>query len=79
MATTPSRETAAGMLAGLTAGHVCTEACTGTVTLGDGHVVHLTCPWSRMDLDDEAHRRIIQSVYAAEARRALASAMGGAR
>lgn len=76
MATTPTIEQAEGMLAGIKSQHACTEACTGTVTLGDGHVVTLTCPWQRLDMTSEADRRIVQTVYASEARRALHAAMG---
>lgn len=71
---TPTQPEAEGMLTAIQRSHECTEACTGTVTLGDGHVVHLTCPWQRLDMTVEADRRIVGSVYASEARAALAGA-----
>ena len=76
--TTPTREAAQGMLTALSRGHECTEACTGATTLGDGHVIQLTCPYKRLDVDSETDRRIIGSIYAIEARAALAQS-GGAR
>lgn len=72
----PTIEHAEGMLAAIRATHTCTEACTGTVTLGDGKVVTLTCPWERLDLRNGQDRRIVASVYASEARTAM---VGGAR
>jgi len=72
---TIDRDSAVGMLTAIKRDHECTEACTGTVTLGDGKVVTLVCPWERLDMDVEADRRIVASVYAMEARAALAAAM----
>jgi hypothetical protein len=71
----PTIEHAEGMLAAIRATHTCTEACTGTVTLGDGKVVTLTCPWERigLDLDNEQSRRIVGGVYASEALAAMGS------
>lgn len=68
---TPPIQVAKGMLAAIRRGHECTEACTGTVTLGDGKVVTLTCPWERLDVNNEQDRRIISTVYADEARAAM--------
>lgn len=68
---TPDREHAAGMLAAIKRGHVCTEACTSTVTLGDGKRMTLTCPYERLDLDSGVDRRIIGSIYAIEAKAAM--------
>lgn len=76
MTETPTREHAAGMLAAIQKSHTCTEACTATIQLGGpyGYFKQLRCPWECIDLDSETDRRIVQSVYAAEAR----AAMGGA-
>ena len=77
MAETPTREHAEGMLASIKANHTCTTACTDTKVLGDGKRIQLRCPWEQIDLDNPADRRIVQGVYAAEAREALHK--GGAR
>lgn len=79
--TIPTLSEAEGMLAAIRATHTCTEACAGKVTLGDGHVVTLVCPWERLgvELHNEQSRRIVGSVYASAARAALATATGGAR
>lgn len=68
---TPTVEEAEGMLAAIRATHTCTEACNGTTVLGDGKVLHLTCPWDRLDLNNEQDRRIVGGVYASEARAAM--------
>ena len=68
---TPDREHAAGMLAAIKRGHECTEACTGSVALGDGKAITLTCPYERLDLDSGVDRRIIASIYAIEAKAAM--------
>ena len=73
MASTPTREHAEGMLSAIKNTHECTVACTGHVTLGDGKVVALVCPWERIDLDNPSDRRIVQGVYASEARAAMRS------
>lgn len=73
MATIPTREHAAGMLAGIKSQHSCTSACTATTALGDGTIIHLRCPWEQIDLDSPTDRRIVQSVYADMAREAMAS------
>ena len=51
---------------------------TGPSTLGEGHLTQLTSPYKRPDVDSETDRRIIGSIYAIEARAALAQS-GGAR
>lgn len=68
---TPTREEAQGMLDAIKSTHTCTEACTGTTVLGDGKTLRLRCPWEQIDLDSPSDRRIVQGVYASEARRAM--------
>lgn len=68
---TPTRDEAAGMLNAIKASHTCTVACTGVVTLGKGDSKNLRCPWEQIDLDNPADRRIVQGVYASEARAAM--------
>lgn len=71
----PTREHAAGMLKAIVASHTCTEACTAVIHLGPYSApTQLRCPWKVIDLNSESDRRIVASVYAAEAR----AAMGGA-
>ena len=70
---TPTAAEAKGMLKGLMQGHACGEACVGKFTLGDGTVVDLTCPYSRLDPNSPADARIIQTMYAEAARAALRS------
>lgn len=62
---------AAGMLRALRVGHACGEACTGQVTLPDGHVIELACPYDRLDPESPADRKIIASMYAHEALAAM--------
>jgi hypothetical protein len=69
---TPTIQHARGMLAALTASHTCGLVCTSRTTLGDGTVVQLSCPYGRLDMHDEADRRIVQTMYANEARAAMA-------
>jgi hypothetical protein len=71
MRTTPTRSEALGMLEALTASHRCGQACNGTVALGDGSHVQLSCPYDRLDLDNPADRRIVAGMYASEARAAM--------
>ena len=73
MRTTPDAATAAGMLRGLTSSHICGSACEGQYTLGDGTVIDLTCPYSRLDPENPADARTIASLYASEARAAIAT------
>lgn len=70
----PTREHAAGMLAAIQQGHECGEACTSMIRLGGpfGDLVKLKCPYKVLDLDSETDRRIIGSIYAIEARAAMA-------
>jgi hypothetical protein len=68
---TPTIEHAEGMLAGIKSTHTCGEACTASVRRGDGSTVQLACPYTRLDVLDEADRRIVQSIYAIEARAAM--------
>lgn len=62
---TPTVEHASGMLAALKTSHVCEVACTSTVMIG-GIPRRLTCPLSRLRLEDPADRRVIASLYAME-------------
>ena len=66
-----ARDLAAGQLAGLTQGHICGEACTGTVTRGDGSTIQLECPYERLDVTDPGDQKIIGSLYAQDARSAM--------
>ena len=67
---TPTRMLAAGMLATLIRDHVCGTACTGTARAGD-RIIQLRCPYTTLDLDDPAARRLVQTMYASEARAAM--------
>lgn len=64
-------EQATGMLGSLQSGHTCGTACIGEVTLGDGRIMHLTCPYQRLNPLDASDRRVIASIYAIEARTAF--------
>jgi hypothetical protein len=68
-------EQAEGMLKGIRSSHTCGEACTATVTLGDGKVLALTCPWERLDMADPSDRKVVATVYADMARAAMAGPM----
>jgi hypothetical protein len=59
MATTPTRAHAAGMLAALKSSH------------NHGLCLSTRCVWDALNLDSESDRRVIQSVYANEARAAM--------
>lgn len=81
---TPER--AQGMLDGIKASHTCTEACTGTIVLGDGKTLTLTCPYTRLDVNSATDRKVIGTVYADIVRATMGSTfgavvrtMGGAR
>jgi hypothetical protein len=68
-------EQAAGMLKAIQSQHTCAEACTAKVTLGDGKVVQLTCPWTRLDVNSYVDRGVIATVYADMALAAMAGPM----
>lgn len=72
---TITAEQAEGMLKGIRSQHECREACTATVTLGDGKVLALSCPWERIDVADPSDRRVVATVYADMARAAMAGPM----
>lgn len=67
---TPTQERAAGMLEAIRASHTCGEACTAQVTLGDGTTRTLRCPYTVLDLNSEADRRTIQTLYVEKSRKA---------
>jgi hypothetical protein len=59
MASTPTRDHAAGMLKALKSSH------------NHGLCLSTRCIWDMLDLDSDSDRRVIQSVYANEARAAM--------
>lgn len=67
---TPDKATAQGMLKSIRNSHKCGEACTATVTHGDGRVVTLRCPYSLLDVNAPVDRRIIQTIWVDEAQAA---------
>ena len=61
--TTPTAAHAAGMLAGLVAGHTCTTACNAVVQLGPD-TRQLRCPYTQLDVNTPADRLTIGALYA---------------